>query len=213
MVLDPRLDAPQYWFLGGISAAFLARLFQADPDPEHLADARWWMALAMDAADVQLHYPAACKGSWGASLLWQLTGEPAYEAFAWRMGDWYLAGQQPEGWWHHIGGSDLAGVIEITLEFVMHLDTLIGALAVAATRPRLTLEARAPRPAIVRSRPTASGPAPEVPRHLNPRFMAPMTADPEPDQPRVRGSDPPSVGDPLGLPARTDHQVDVSGSS
>ena len=129
MVLDPRLDAPQYWFLGGISAAFLARLHLADPRPEHLEDARWWMAQAMDAADAQLHYPAACKGSWGASLLWQLTGETAYEAFAWRMGDWYLSAQQPEGWWHHIGGNDLAGVIEITLEFVMHLDTLIGALA------------------------------------------------------------------------------------
>lgn len=129
MVLDPALDAPQYWFLGGISAAFLCRLHQAAPDPATLELARWYLALAMDASDAQLYYPAACKGSWGASLVWQLTGDPAAEAFAWRMGDWYVASQQPDGWWHHIGGSDRAGVIEITLEFVMHLDTLIGALA------------------------------------------------------------------------------------
>ena len=129
MVLDPRLDAPQYWFLGGIGAAFLARLWMADPHPDTLAEARWWMALATDATDAQFFYPAACKGSWGAALLWQLTGETAYEAFSWRMADWYLASQEPDGWWHPLGGDDLAGVIEITLEFVMHLDTLIGALA------------------------------------------------------------------------------------
>jgi len=129
MVLDPQVDAPQYWFLGGISAAFLARLWMADPHPDTLADARWWMALAMDATDAQFFYPAACKGSWGAALLWQITGEPAYEAFAWRMGDWYRAAQEPDGWWHPIGGDDPGGVIEITLEFAMHLDTLIGALA------------------------------------------------------------------------------------
>ena len=51
-----------------VHLTFAARAFEL---------ARWYLALAMDATDAQLHYPAACKGSWGASLVWQLTGDPA----------------------------------------------------------------------------------------------------------------------------------------
>ena len=40
-----------------------------------------------------------------------------------------LSLQEPQGWWHPLEENTLGDVIEITLEFVMHLDTLIGALA------------------------------------------------------------------------------------
>jgi hypothetical protein len=129
MLLDRTLDASQYWFWGGICAAFLCRLYQAEPRAEYLALARRYQDFAIDSSDAQFNWPAVCKGSWGSSLLWQLTGEPRYEAFAFRMGDWYLAGQEPDGWWHPLVEQTLGDVIEITLEFVMHLDTLIGALA------------------------------------------------------------------------------------
>ena len=39
-----------------------------------------------------------------------------------------LERQEPDGWWHPLVEETLGDVIEITLEFVMHLDTLIGAL-------------------------------------------------------------------------------------
>ncbi|HVA87609.1 MAG TPA: hypothetical protein VNF73_14995 [Candidatus Saccharimonadales bacterium] len=129
MVTDNVLDAPQYWFWGGISAAFLGRLWLADPRPHYLELARRYQGFAMAATDAQFKYPAACKGSWGASLLYQITGEAEYEAFAYRMGDWYVGLQEPDGWWHPLEETSLGDVIEITLEFVMHLDTIIGALA------------------------------------------------------------------------------------
>jgi len=129
MLLDRTLDASQYWFWGGISAAFLSRLYLAEPRPEYLALARRYQDFAIGSSDAQFSYPAVCKGSWGSSLLWQLTGDDRYEAFTYRMGDWYVDRQEPDGRWHPIVEQTLGDVIEITLEFVMHLDTLIGGLA------------------------------------------------------------------------------------
>ena len=82
----------------------------------------------MAATDTQFRYPAACKSSWGSSLLWQLTGDERYEVHTYRMGDWYVAQQERDGRWHPWIEQTEGDVIEITLEFVMHLDTLIGAL-------------------------------------------------------------------------------------
>ena len=129
MVTDKTLDAPQFWFWGGICAAFLGRLWLADPRAETLALARRYQDFAMSATDAQFKYPAACKGSWGASLLYQITGEPQYEDYLYRMGDWYVGLQQADGWWHSLDDANRGEHIEITLEFVVHLDTLIGALA------------------------------------------------------------------------------------
>ena len=45
------------------------------------------------------------------------------------MGDWYVRTQQPEGHWYWPRYKTLGSHIEVTLEFVMHLDTLIAGLA------------------------------------------------------------------------------------
>ena len=129
MLIDNRVDSSQYWFWGGIAAAFLARLWLSDPAPKYLELARRYQAFSMAATDGQFNYPAVCKSSWGASLLWQVTGDEAYRDWTYRMGDWYVARQEPQGWWHPLVENTLGDVIEVTLEFVMHLDTLIGALA------------------------------------------------------------------------------------
>ena len=133
MVLELRRDAPQYWFLGGICAGFLARLWLADPQPAYLDLARRYQELAIGATEGQFNYPAACKGSWGSSLLYQITGEPAYRSFTERMGDWFAGRQDPQGWWRPLVERTVGEVIEITFEFVMHLDTLIGGLSSRAT--------------------------------------------------------------------------------
>ena len=106
--------ASQHWFFGGICAAFLCRLFMADPRPEYLALARRYQDFAIGSTDGQFNWPAACKGSWGSSLLWQLTGDPRYEAFTFRMGDWYVERQEPDGCWHPLVEETLGDVIEIT---------------------------------------------------------------------------------------------------
>lgn len=132
-VVDNNLDAMQRWTIGGIAAAFLVRLYLADPDPGHLELARRYQAFSMAAIDAQFSYPSACKSSWGAALLYQVTGEEEYRAWLGRFARWYLAAQEPEGYWHPWVEESLGDVIQITLEYVMHIQTLVGAVAV---RPR-----------------------------------------------------------------------------
>lgn len=129
MVVDNSVDRSQRWTIGGISAGFLVRLWLADPRPEYLELARSYMAFSMAATDAQFKYPAVCKSSWGSSLLYQATGEQEYLDWTLRLGDWYVETQESAGFWHPLAENAQADVIEVTLEFVMHLDTLIGALA------------------------------------------------------------------------------------
>ena len=56
-------------------------------------------------------------------------GEQQYLDWTLRLGDWYVATQEAAGFWHPLSEKTQADIIEVTLEFVMHLDTLIGALA------------------------------------------------------------------------------------
>ena len=129
MVVDNQVDRSQRWTIGGISAGFLCRLYLADPQPEYLELARRYMAFSIAATDAQFKYPAVCKSSWGSSLLYQVTGEQQYLDWTLRLGDWYVATQTAEGCWHPLQERTEADRIEVTLEFVMHLDTLIGGLS------------------------------------------------------------------------------------
>lgn len=128
-VVDQRADRMQRWTIGGIAAGFLGRLYLADPQPGYLDLARKYQAFSMDATDAQFKYPSVCKSSWGASLLYQITGEDEYLDWLLRMGQWYLETQDEGGWWHPWVERTTADVIEITLEFIMHLRVLRGAMA------------------------------------------------------------------------------------
>lgn len=133
-VVDSQLDAMQRWTIGGIAAGFLGRLYLADPDQSHLDLARDYQAFSMSSVDAQFKYPSVCKSSWGAALLYQITGEEAYERWLVRMGRWYLDTQEDEGWWHPWVENTTSDVIEITLEFIMHIKVLVGALSGQNTR-------------------------------------------------------------------------------
>lgn len=136
-VVENHVDRMQRWTVGGIAAGFLGRLHLADPRPEYLELARRYQAFSMRATDAQFGYPSVCKSSWGASLLYQVTGEDEYLSWLGRMAQWYLGQQTDEGFWHPWVEKCLGDVIEITLEFVVHMKTIIGAVA---SRP-----ARGPR--------------------------------------------------------------------
>jgi hypothetical protein len=123
---DPRR---QRWTIGGIAAGFLCRLYLADPRPEYIDLARKYQQFSMDATDGQFNWAHVCKSSWGSSLLYQVTGERLYLDWTYRMGDWYVDTQEANGRWHWPNYSTLGSHIELGLEFVMHLDTLIGGLA------------------------------------------------------------------------------------
>jgi hypothetical protein len=128
-VVDNQDPRRQRWTIGGIAAGFLCRLYLADPRPEYLQLARLYQQFSMGATPGQFNWSHVCKSSWGSSLLYQITGEQRYLDWTYRMGDWYVETQEPDGRWHWPNYSTLGSHIELGLEFVMHLDTLIGALA------------------------------------------------------------------------------------
>ncbi len=128
-LVDNQAAMRQRWTIGGIAAGFLCRLYMAEPNPDYLALARRYQAFSMGSTDGQFDYPQVCKSSWGSSLLYELTGEEQFEEWTYRMGDWYEATQQPDGHWAWSEHQTLGSQIELTLEFVMHVDTLIGGLA------------------------------------------------------------------------------------
>ena len=129
MVVENAADRMQRWTIGGIGAGFLCRLYLAEPDPQYLDLARRYQAFSMAATDAQFKYPSVCKSSWGSALLFQVTGEERYRRWTMRLGDWYVATQEEEGFWHSWLERTEADPIWITLEYVMHLDTLIAALS------------------------------------------------------------------------------------
>jgi len=128
-LVDNQLAARQRWTIGGISAGFLCRLFMADPDPNYIDLARKYQAFSMAGTERQFDYPQVCKSSWGAAMLFEITGDVEYEEWSYKMGDWYAATQQADGKWAWESYVKLGSQIELTLEFVMHVDTLIAGLA------------------------------------------------------------------------------------
>ena len=128
-------DAHDPWqphYNGGISAAFLIRLYQATGDQAHLDLAAKYQAFSMKTDEVQFQSAQVCKSGWGSGLLLQVTGDSVYRAWTQRLGDWFVENQYADGHWentHHWNPHPtVADNIEITAEFVMHLDTIIQSL-------------------------------------------------------------------------------------
>lgn len=128
-VVDNQTDRMQRWTIGGIAAAFLCRLYMADPQDHYLDLARRYQAFSMAATDAQFNYPSACKSSWGAALLYQITGEDRYREWLGRFARWYINSQEPDGYWHPWVEETRGDVIEITLEYAMHIATMSIALS------------------------------------------------------------------------------------
>lgn len=125
-LVDRTADQMQRWTIGGIAAGFLGGLYLADPKPAYLDLARRYQEFSIGATDAQFKYPSVCKNSWGAALLFQITGEEPYLHWLRRMAEWYLEGQEPDGYWHPWVENTTEDVIEITLEFIMHMQILRG---------------------------------------------------------------------------------------
>ena len=119
----------QRWTVGGIAAAFLCRLHMVDPDPMYVDLARQYMKFSMESTRRQFDYAQVCKSGWGASLLYQTTGEVHYRDWALRVGDWFSDTQRPDGSWAWDSNPTRGQTIELTAEFVAHIDTIIGCLA------------------------------------------------------------------------------------
>ena len=70
------------------------------------------------------------KVGWGAALIYGVTGEGRYLELAERVGRALLAQQTAEGAWDNTGGYSTDAVrTEVTCEFIVLLDEMIGGLA------------------------------------------------------------------------------------
>jgi hypothetical protein len=125
----------QLFYNGGISASFLTQLFMATGEDRWLDYARRYQQFSMDSCPEQFETKQVCKSAWGSGLLYLATGDERYVPWIARMGAWFADGQETDGGWSNTKAIEaeppLRHRLEITAEFVVHLDTVIAALSAA----------------------------------------------------------------------------------
>lgn len=125
----------QLFYNGGIAASFLAQLFMATGEGRWLDYARAYQQFSIDSCPEQFETKQVCKSAWGSGLLYLATGDNAYVPWIAHMGEWFADVQDPDGGWSNTKAIEpdpqLRHRLEITAEFIVHLDTVIGALAAA----------------------------------------------------------------------------------
>lgn len=131
-------DVRQMHYNGGIAAACLAHLYMLTGEERWIALARNYQTFSMESTALQFEVRQVCKSAWGSGLIAIATGDAGYTGWLIKMGDWFTSIQEPDGRWSNSSyleeNPPLAHQIEVTAEFVVHLDTLIAALSVVAAR-------------------------------------------------------------------------------
>lgn len=123
-------DKPKQWYFEpGIAAAFLCKMYLATGESSHLDLAESYIEFAMRCTQL-FSTPQVCKVGWGAALLYQITKKTQYYDLAMKVAEYFVEHQYPEGYWLNIAPyRTLPNVIEITSEFVVHLDTILSAIS------------------------------------------------------------------------------------
>ena len=118
----------QLYFMPGIASAFLCRLYMATGEERYLELAVKYTEFAMRCEHLY-SAPQVCKVGWGSALLYQVTREHRFYALTQTVADYFIEHQFPEGYWTNIPPyTALEHIIEVTAEFVVHLDTILCAL-------------------------------------------------------------------------------------
>lgn len=104
----PQSDAPyyfldarapeQFYFLAGFPIAFLGKMYRATGETAHLDAARAYFDFARDCEGIGASH-FAHKVGWGASVLYNLTGEQPYADFALRVAQYLIGIQDEAGAW------------------------------------------------------------------------------------------------------------------
>ncbi len=123
------VDKPEQWyFMPGIASAFLCRIYMATGRSRYLELAEKYIEFATRCKHL-FSAPQVCKVGWGAALLYQITRDYRYYDLAMKVADYFIEHQYPEGYWINVAPyRELQHIIEITAEFVVHLDTILCAL-------------------------------------------------------------------------------------
>jgi rhamnogalacturonyl hydrolase YesR len=135
-VVNDRREVREYHYNGGIAAAFLGRLYMATGEQAWLDLARDYQAFSMGSTPRQFETKQVCKSGWGAAILYLITRDETYRDWLVRMGDWFVDEQEPAGNWNNTPylepNPTVGDQIGITAEFIVHMDSIIGALATSA---------------------------------------------------------------------------------
>lgn len=130
----------QLFYNGGIAAAFLTQLFMESGEGTWLDYARSFQQFSIDACPEQFETKQVCKSAWGSGLLYLATGDATYLPWIARMGEWFANGQEMDGGWSNTKALEpdppLRHRLEISAEFVVHLDTVLAALGAARAAQR-----------------------------------------------------------------------------
>jgi len=122
---------PENWYyVLGAQIAFLAKLYAATGDEQHLALARRVNDFAMRCHQDVFQTDSSGKIGYGNALLYYATGEESFLSTAVRCADYLANDQQQDGCWMR-GGKPTASS---TAEFCLWLTTLLAVDSAAAVR-------------------------------------------------------------------------------
>jgi rhamnogalacturonyl hydrolase YesR len=128
----------QLHYNGGIAAACLVHLYMATGERRWIDLAKKFQKFSMETTEGQFQTKQVCKSAWGSGLITLATRDNSYRSWLIKMGDWFTAEQEPDGRWSNTRTIEehppLAHQIEITAEFVVHVDTVIAALSAIDAR-------------------------------------------------------------------------------
>lgn len=132
--VDDARQERQYHYNGGIAAACLTHIGMVTGERKWFELAGKFQQFSIDSTPDQFKTRQVCKSAWGAGLLTLATGTTEYTAWLTKLADWFADLQEPDGSWTNTPYLDPhptnARRVEITAEFVIHVDTLIASLSV-----------------------------------------------------------------------------------
>ena len=125
------VDKPlQYYFMPGIAAAHLSRLYMATGEMRWLKSAKNYLEFALSCSEDMYHRPQVGKVGWGAALYYTATKDTRFRELALKVAEYLVDAQEPEGYWLNIKPyREYHQVIEVTSEFIVHLNTILGAIS------------------------------------------------------------------------------------
>jgi hypothetical protein len=126
-------EQAQLHYNGGIAAAALVHIGMVTGDTRWYDLARQYQQFSIDSTPLQFNTRQVCKSAWGSGLITLATGTDDYRDWLIKMVNWFADLQEENGSWRNTPALDPDPTpsrrVEVTAEFVVHLDTALAALS------------------------------------------------------------------------------------